>query len=190
MDFEGRWLSSFGSPELSGSWFVWGGSGSGKTRFVLQLSKYLTQFGRVAYNSLEEGNSESLAMAFREVGMEQVGRRIVLLDNEPIAEMAQRLRQHKSPNIIIIDSLQYTGMTYTDYKALRDEFRNKLFIIISHAEGREPAGKVARSVKFDAMIKIRVEGYKAFVASRYGGGEPFVIWDEGATKFWKLDDNL
>ncbi|MGL5912561.1 MAG: ATP-dependent serine protease, partial [Bacteroidales bacterium] len=39
--FDGEWLASFGTPELSGCWLIWGGSGNGKTRFVLQLCKYL-----------------------------------------------------------------------------------------------------------------------------------------------------
>lgn len=51
MEFDGRWLASFGNPDVSGSWLVWGKSGSGKTTFLLMLSKYLTQFERVLYLS-------------------------------------------------------------------------------------------------------------------------------------------
>ena len=36
---------------------VWGKSGNGKTSFVLQLCKELTRYGKVAYDSLEEGSS-------------------------------------------------------------------------------------------------------------------------------------
>lgn len=58
--FTGEWLASFGRPELRGAWIIYGGSGCGKTTFVMQLCKYLTTFGRVAYNSLEQGLSLSL----------------------------------------------------------------------------------------------------------------------------------
>jgi hypothetical protein len=75
-------------------------------------------------------------------------------------------------------------MTYNDYKTLRSLFPQKLFILISHAEGKNPAGRVAKSIKYDAFVKIWVEGYRAFAVSRYGGGEPYTIWDEGADEYW------
>lgn len=185
--FDGEWLEAMGRPEMTGTWIIWGGSGSGKTTFTMQLAKYLTRFGRVAYNSMEEGDSESIKRAFQRVGMREVKRRLVLLDNEAIDELKERLRKHKSPEVIIIDSLQYSDMSYKEYKALRDEFRNKLFVIISHAEGREPEGKVAKKVRYDAFVKIRVEGYRAFVVSRFGGGRPYDVWPEGAAQYHGIE---
>lgn len=182
--FEGKWLASFGKPELSGSWLIWGNSGNGKTRLAMALCKYLTAFGRVAYNSLEEGASLSTQRAVREIGMDDVKRRFILLDKEPMNELIERLKKRKSPDIVVIDSVQYSGLNYRDYKQLRDQFRNKLFILISHAEGKEPAGRVAKSIRFDAFVKIRVEGYRADVVSRYGGGNSFVIWEQGAEEYW------
>ena len=41
LPFEGEWKDAIGCPELTGSWIVWGNSGNGKTRFALQLCKYL-----------------------------------------------------------------------------------------------------------------------------------------------------
>lgn len=184
LGFDGRFLASFGQPELTGSWLIWGKSANGKTRFALQLAKYFAQFRRVAYNSLEEGKSLSMREAILNIGMDDVERRFLLLDKEPIEELIERLKRPKSPDVIFIDSLQYAGLSYTDYKALRDQFRNKLFVFISHAKGREPKGEVANSVRYDAYVKVYVEGYKAFPQSRYGGGEDFVIWPAGAQKYW------
>ena len=65
LPFEGEWKDAIGCPELTGSWIIWGNSGNGKTRFALQLCKYLCQFGRVAYDSLEEGVSVSLVKAIK-----------------------------------------------------------------------------------------------------------------------------
>ena len=42
----------------------------------------------------------------------------------------------------------------------------------------------AVDVEVDVDIKVRVEGFVAFVRSRYGGNKPFVIWEEGAKKYW------
>lgn len=182
--FEGEWFQAIGRPEVTGTWIIWGNSGNGKTRFALQLAKYLTSFGkRVAYDSLEEGVSLSLRNACADCNMQEVARRFLLLDMEPISELIARLEKPKSQDIIIIDSLQYTGLTYTEYKRLRDRFRTKLFILVSHAEGFHPAGRVARSIRFDANVKIWVEGYRAYPVSRYGGGQPYTIWEEGANNF-------
>ena len=180
LDFEGEWLDAIGCPEPAGAWLIWGNSGNGKTRFALQLAKYLATFGRkVAYNSLEEGVSLSMRNAIEDCNMQEVARRFVLLDKEPVSELITRLQKKKSPDVVFIDSIQYTGLTYADYKSLKDRFRNKLFVLVSHADGNHPAGRVARSIRFDANVKILVEGFQAFAASRYGGGKPYVIWEEG-----------
>lgn len=184
LNFEGDWLNSFGKPELTGAWLIWGNPANGKTRFALQLCKYLAQFTKVAYNSLEEGASKSIREAVREVGMGEVKNNFLLLDNENIEDLKDRLRKRKAPRVVFIDSWQYTGMNYADYGRLRAEFRHTLFIIVSHADGKNPAGRTAKSIRFDSFVKIWVEGYRAFPASRFGGNEPFTIWDDGAIKYW------
>lgn len=185
LEFEGQWLASVGRPELTGSWIVWGNPANGKTRFALQLAKYIARFRKVAYNSLEEGKSESMRGAILDIGMGDVQRNFIFLDKEPVGELMQRLARPKSPDVIFIDSLQYTGLSYAEYKEMRDRFRNKLFVLISHAEGREPKGNVGKSIRYDAFVKIYVEGYKAFPQSRFGGGDEYVIWPEGAQKYWE-----
>lgn len=186
LDFDGEWLAAIGRPERTGSWLIWGKSANGKTRFALQLARYLCKFGRVAYDSLEEGLSLTMQHAIAEVGFSdgKAKRNFLLLDKEPIDELAERLRKEKAPKIVIIDSLQYTGMTYTAYKALRDENPGKLLIFISHADGAEPKGNVANSVKFDANVKIYVEGYRAMPQSRYGGGQPYDVWPQKSAEYW------
>lgn len=183
LEFDGQWLKAIGSPELTGTWIIWGNSANGKTRFALQLAKYLAKFARVAFNSLEEGLSDTLRNGVIATGMTEVQHNILFLDKEPIDELKERLRKRRSPDIVIIDSLQYTGLTYEQYKRLRDEFRQKLFIFISHAEGRDPKGNVGKSIRYDANVKIPIIGYVAYPQSRYGGGEPYVIWEKGARDF-------
>jgi hypothetical protein len=184
MDFDGKWLSAFGRPSAYGSWIIWGSSGSGKTRFAVQLCKYLTRFGRVAYNSLEEGYSASLQRAFRDVNMGEVSSRVMVWNRTPVAEMRERLKKQKSPDIVITDSFQYTRMTYEDYQELKEAFPRKLFIFVSHADGKDPRGSAAQSVRYDCDVKIRVEGFLAMAASRAGSKEAFTVWKEGAVKYW------
>lgn len=188
MAFDGAWYDLLGRPEMKGSWIIWGASGSGKTTFACRLCKYLTRFGRVAYNSLEEGDSLSLQRSFENVNMMEVSGKLVLLDRMPIDELSEKLAKRKSWDIVLIDSLQYTGMTYADYKKLRQKHPNKLLIFISHARGNNPDGKLAEKVMYDSGCKIFVEGFRADAKSRYLQKEqiqaPYIIWEEKASLFW------
>lgn len=184
--FEGDWLKSLGLPESNGVWIIWGNSGNGKSRFCMMLARELTKYGKVAYNALEEGARKSMQINVRECKMDaaDVKRNFTIWNRESIDNVRARLQRKKHPRFVFIDSFQYTHLTYRQYIALKEEFPDVLFIMVSHAEGREPEGKTAKRVKYDADIKIRVEGYKAFPTSRLGGGEPYVIWPEAAAKYW------
>lgn len=179
--FEGAWAEAFGQPEQNGVWFVWGGSGNGKTSFVLQLCKELSRFGRVAYDSLEEGASLTMQNAFVKMGMQDVSRRFVLLDREGMELLDARLGKRKSHDIVVIDSFQYTGMTFRDYQAFKERHADKLLIFISQADGSKPAGRTAVSVMYDAALKIFVSGYRAISKGRYFGTKGYyTIWEERA----------
>lgn len=184
INFEDEWLATLGEPEASGVWVIWGQSGSGKSRFCMKLAKELTKYGKVAYNSLEEGARKTMQKNIRECRMHEVKRKFIVLNREPIEHLKERLRKKQAPRFVFIDSFQYTGLTRNQYIKLKEEFPDVLFIFISHAEGKEPQGNTAKFVRYDADIKIRIEGYKAFPTSRYGGGAPYVIWPEGARDYW------
>lgn len=167
-EFDGAFLASFGKPELRGAWIIYGGSGSGKTSFVMQVCKYLTRFRRVAYDSLEQGLSLSLQKAWERAGMEEVGNRIILLNKESLKDLRLRLAKKQSPDVVVVDSVHYwLGLKMSDYINLRNDFPDKLFIFVSHEKGGQPDGKLAQKIRYDSDIKIRVEGYKAFVTTRY-----------------------
>lgn len=166
--FEGAWRDAFGQPETTGVWLIWGLSGSGKSTFAAHLAKYLSQWNRVAYNSLEEGTSLTLVRAFQRAGITPEDRNIHLLTDKMEA-LEQRLEQRRSYEIVIIDSFQYTGLNYKRYIELKEKFRHKLIIFISHAEGSNPAGRSAVSVKYDASLKIYVNSHRAFSMGRFIG---------------------
>lgn len=184
LEFEGVWEDAFGKPDTCGSWIIWGTSGSGKTRFAVQLCKYLTRFGYVAYNSLEENLRYSLQRAFISENMGEVGSRVRPWSVH-ISEMKEWLAKPKSPDFIIIDSFQYSRLSYEDYQDLKEAFPHKLFIFTSHADGKEPRGAYAQSVRYDCDLKIRVEGYRASVVGRLGGSSFYTIWEEGSSLYWK-----
>lgn len=178
-----EWAEHLGLPEPCKSWLIWGDSSNGKTTYALKMAKMLSKFGRVVYNSMEEGFSKSMTRAFKRVGMEEVRRRVLILDNEPMDELEKRLEKKKSPRIVFIDTVQYSELTFAEYKRLKEKFPNVLWIYISHEDGKLPDGKVAKRIRRDAMIKIRVDGFKAKSISRYQEDtKDYIVWAEGAAK--------
>lgn len=185
MRFDGAFEKSIGDVvERSGSWILYGDSGHGKTTFSLMLGKYLTKFGRVAYDTIEEGARLSFQKAIVRQNFTKVQSRKFIILSEGIEELKERLHRQKSPDFIIIDSLQYTFLTKKTYKALIDEFPNKLFIWISHADGKKPKGTLACDVEYHADVKMRIEGFKVIMKSRYGGIEDFTVNKERAATYW------
>lgn len=182
--FEGAWRDAFGTPERRGVWMVWGNTGNGKTSFVMQLCKELCRFGRVAYDSLEEGACLTMQNTLKRFNMQEVNRRFLLLDAEPLDQLSLRLKRQKAPDFVVIDSFQYTQMTYAQYIRFKEQHRNKLLIFISHASGKNPDGRSAKKVAFDAALKMYVEGYRAFSKGRFIGPKGYYdIWPEEAAKF-------
>lgn len=183
LSFKDDWYEAFGEPEVSGSWFIWGNSGNGKTTFLLKLCKELCKHDRILYNSLEEGAAHTMQKAFLNAGLASVKRRLVLVQ-ETIEELCERLDQHKSQNIVVLDSFQYTNLSFEKYRALIQRYPKKLFIINSQADGKQPSGRTAKRVMYDAALKIWVEGYRAFSKGRYIGPTGyFTIWDKGAQEY-------
>ena len=187
LEMDGEWLSAIGKPELTGSWMIYGAPKNGKTTFAMMLAKNLSRFCRVAYDSVEEGLSQSIQMSMERVGMSEVGGRVVLLDKEPFGELVKRLNKQKSPDVVIIDSVQFMGLTFDEYKRLKTAFPDKLFVYVSHVNGRQPEGQVAKRIWRDANVYFRIEGHRAFPVSRYGGGNPIDVWKERAEEYWGLE---
>ncbi|WP_165026739.1 ATP-dependent serine protease [Dysgonomonas sp. ZJ279] len=188
LDFEGAWLNSIGKPEATGAWLIFGNTGNGKTRLAMQLARYLTRFGKVAYDSLEEGLTASMQRAIIDVGMRDVGNNFVLLDKEPITALRERLKKKRTaPKFVFIDSVQYTGLTIKAYKELINDFPAVQFIFISWADGQLPKGALANAIYYDSFVHIRVEGFCGIITkSRYGGGADYIVWDKGYREYWKM----
>jgi hypothetical protein len=187
LPFDGQWFDAIGTPELGHSWAIVGNSGSGKTTFNMMLAKYISQFEDVVYNSLEEGLSLSIPSVYNRVGIDKGSN--ILLVSEPMKEFAQRLKRHKSANVAFIDSILYTRMRWSDYRAFCDAFPKKILIWVGHEKANKPKGALAEDIWYDSFVKIRTEGYRAFISSRFAlnpKGE-IDIWPEGAQNYWGLN---
>jgi hypothetical protein len=174
---------AFSNPETSGVWLVWGNSGNGKTNFMLQVAAALAQSMKVFYNSLEEGAGLTMQNTIRRTDLNgtegnlQFGR-------ESLAQLEKRLGKRRAPQVIIIDSFQHAQLTYGQYLAFCERHSKCLLIFVSHASGKQPSGRTASSVKYDADLKIWVEGFRAISHGRYNPGGTYTIWEDGAQKYW------
>lgn len=187
LDFHGEWEATLGRPDKAFSAIIWGGTTNGKTEAAIKLAKYLTNFGKVAYDSLEQGLSATMQSALKRNHMEACEKSFMLLDREPFDELLIRMSKPKSPDFLFIDSVQYTRITKAQYYQLKELMlqKRKGIIWISQAKGALPKGALADDIMYDVDLKLRVEGFKLFPDGRLnGGGEPFVIWAQRAAKYW------
>ncbi|MGY3054348.1 uncharacterized protein YlzI (FlbEa/FlbD family) [Pedobacter sp. UYEF25] len=184
-DFTGEWFEAFSKPERNGMWFIWGNSGNGKTTFVLKMVKYLANFEKVIYNSLEEGVRKTMQDAFRKVGMNEVNGKVLLV-KESIDDLIIRLKKRRSAKIAVIDSTQYSGLNFKAWLKLKAMFPEVLFILVSQADGKKPKGRPADDIHYDADLKIWVEGHRAISKGRYIGTKGYYTnWIEGAIKYYE-----
>lgn len=185
----GEWGACIGEMARHGVVFIWGNSGNGKTSAIMQLCRELS-IGcgmKGLFLSLEEGYDVSIQNALRRFGMQECKSRFQVIDSCSLQELTERLSKPRSEEFVVIDSIQYMDLSYRQYKAFKERFRGKLIILISHADGKQPEGRAARAIRYDAGLKIWIEGYKAFSKGRYIGpkGEA-VIWKKGAEEYWGM----
>lgn len=189
-EFEGKWLESFARPELRGVWTMYGHSGQGKTSFCLQLGKYLTNFGKVRYVSLEQGVSLSLQQEWQRENIADCGNAIALVSHAEFEDVVKACESRKAAKIWIIDSINYwQGTTYRQLRTkLIDPNADKLFVFIAHEKNNQPNGSVAQQLYYHSDVKMHIEGFKVFINSRFAteeeGGEPYIVWQEGAGRYW------
>ncbi len=185
--FEGAFYEAFGKPQNKGVWFIWGNSGSGKSSFVMQLAKEYAKTQKVFYNLLEEEvDDANFIERLKTHGMHDVEKNF-LVQSYSYDELIEYLDRKNSAKVIVIDSLIYMTKKWSDYIALRNRYKNKTFLMVGHAKGRNPKTDFENDVMYNAQMKVFVEGYQAISKGRsFGPGGPnksqFIIWKEGFEK--------
>lgn len=167
---------------------VYGYSGNGKTEFTMQLSKELSQHGKVLWLSYEQRHGYDLQTATMRNDMhEESGRFLVSdpLDDLPngvslFEDLDAYLERRGSADYIIFDSIDYTGFGWKEYQELKNKyFDRKGFIFISHSTKNGVLKKsISRDILFDGGLGILVKDFIAFPEkNRFGGFEPFVVFE-------------
>ena len=116
----GIWADCIGEIDRTGVVFFWGNSGNGKTSAVASFCKELTQFGRVLYLPLEEGLGGTTQDAIRRYRLDECGRKFQYNASMSFAEMDEALSKPRSWDFVVIDSVQYTQMSYKEYVAFKE----------------------------------------------------------------------
>lgn len=176
-----KWSGPFGEPPVNETWFICGRSASGKSSFVMQLAKCLCEFGNVLYVSYEEGVRQSFQERLKRFHMDEVQGKFRVVTDDSYEELVERLAKPKSPQFVIIDSIQVSNWSYNQAVALTERFKRKCFIFISQEEKGQPMGKPARRLRYIAGMKIWVAGFKAYCQGRFTSdpGSYFTVWEEG-----------
>jgi predicted ATP-dependent serine protease len=178
--FIGAWKDSFGQPEHGSRWLVYGHSGEGKTDFVVQLIKYMSQFGKCLFFSKEQSNKNSIWKCFDRHDLWD-NKKVSLIYDENFNYLIEKLNKRNYYKIVVIDSIDYLKMTEEHYKIL-DSYKDKTFIFVSWQEGKKPKSSAGKAIEYMVDVKIQVDGYVAKPRGRYEGNLPFVIWEEGAKR--------
>ncbi|KAB2918718.1 MAG: ATP-dependent serine protease [Bacteroidetes bacterium] len=185
LPLKGAWHDAFGEPERTGVWLAWGNSGSGKGSFMIQLAKMLSEYGDVFIDDLEEGGRHTFKVNALRYGLSSAQGK-VLVRKEDMATLDARLSKPRSPEIVIINTVQYMHVNTKWYRQFAEKYaRKKLLVFFSQADGKRPKGTLADDIKYDADLKIWVEGFKAFSNGRtWGATKEYTIWEEGAAEYW------
>lgn len=140
--FSKDFMDAFGKRQKSGAWIVYGKSGQGKTSFTFQLAREFDRIGyKVLFISLEMGVESDFRDSL--LGFMNSSRSGMLFWDEvpTFDEFDEFLGKQRSPDVVIIDSLQSLegemDVTAKQLVELRKKYRKKIFVYISHVEGKE-----------------------------------------------------
>lgn len=185
LQLTGGWNEAFGEIDRHGIVFVYGPSACGKSSVALCFAKELTRFGRVLYVSNEEGFASSLQERLRRFSIADCGARFQLVSKEPMGELVERLKKRKSADFVVIDSIQDSQISRAEYRDLKRLSASKMLIFVSRVEGCRPMGRLAVDIKFDADLKVWVEGGRAMSEGRYIGRAGYYdVLQQKARQYW------
>lgn len=179
-------IKSFGQLIVGFTMIVWGHRKNGKSNLIMQFLKWLFPTGRVLYISYEEGFKRSIQLTtMRHLDIKEHNGKIIFGNHTfTFDRLMEYLKKRKSPESIVIDSIQYSQFSYEQWCILVKTFPKKNFIATSHASGKNPKDSVAVKISYDVDIACHVDKFIAFPESRLEGGAAYVIWEQGAKRRW------
>jgi predicted ATP-dependent serine protease len=176
---------AFGNPQNKGVWFVWGGSGSGKSSLLLDIAKAFANDLKTIHNELEEDLDDiDFINRMRLKNMQDV-KDNYLTASYNYEELCEYLDKRDSPKVVVINSATYFFESLNQYFEFTKKYKKKKIIIISGmAKANNPYTELETKIMYDANKKIFVSGYLALCKGRTIGpnGGTYIIWAEGYDK--------
>lgn len=159
--FRENWSNVFGSPQNDGIWMLSGKDKYDNSRFAASLAKELDELGyRVLYLSLRGMRKDFCEMVYQQ-GWRMHLHRIISSSTLTARELSEYLSKHKSPDIVIIDSIYY----WTDFEQmtameLLDLYKNnpkKLFIYVSEVMNGQIIGEIPSGMYRYSALSVDID---------------------------------
>ena len=185
-DYAPKLYQAFGNPQNKGIWFVWGGSGSGKSSLILDIVKAFCLSGLKAIHNEREEDLDDIDFIERIKlkNMQDVKDNFLTRDYD-YDEMCAYLDGRNSPKVVSINSATYFFKDLAQYFEFTNKYkRRKILIISGMAKGNNPYTELETKIMYDANKKGFCSGYQATCKGRAIGpnGGTYVIWQEGYEK--------
>lgn len=177
--------NAFGNPQNKGVWFVWGGSGSGKSSLLLDIAKAFATNLKTIHNELEEDLDDVDFINRLKLKNMQDVKDNYLTASYNYEELCDYLDKRDSPKVVVINSATYFFRDLQQYFEFTNKYKRKKIIIISGmAKANNPYTELETKIMYDANKKIFVSGYLALCKGRTIGpnGGTYIIWAEGYDK--------
>jgi uridine kinase len=176
---------AFGNPQNKGIWFIWGGSGSGKSSLLLDIVKAFCEDLKAIHNELEEDLDDfDFITKINIKNMHEVDDNFLTCSYD-FEEMCEYLDKRNSPKVVVINSASYFFKDLSQYFEFTNKYKRRKIIIISGmAKGNNPYSELETRIMYDANKKIFVSGYLATCKGRTIGpnGGTYIIWQSGYEK--------
>jgi hypothetical protein len=187
-----EFIECYGEIDSAFDAIFFGDSSNGKTNAVAQFIEKMIQIFncKCNYISYEEGHGKTMRQVLIDQHKlnEKHGNCLTLYESFTYEQLDYYLHQRFSAKIWVFDSVQASNLTWEQMKELKRKYvmgkSKKIFVYISWADGKLPAGALAKSLRYYANIKVRVEGFICFIRSRYGTKKNFVSYETGAKSYW------
>jgi len=184
LEFDEGWESVFQDPAKNMKLAIDGGPKNGKTAACMKFAAYLTKFGKVLYNVVDQGINKSTKDLLQLTGLIDKPNAYITI-SDTLDDLEADIKELQ-PDFIFIDMInQYIDKTKIKPHEFKDRFIKKyndvgIILIFEVTKDGKFKGEQGWTHLVDGLGT--VENYILETKGRYGTGE-MITWPEGAEKF-------
>lgn len=179
------WEKHLGNIDSRFIIYVDGEPGNGKTEYIMQMVKMLTNsIGKTRLNNVEQGKHTQIKASVLRNDLKNsvpVGKFQYDMVRDYEAFKA-KIKRPNSGKVIIIDSISYWPLSLAQIQELIDTFKTKSFVFVAY----KSAFTRNQPIMHNCDIKVRIEKFVAESSGRFGGNDKYYIWPEKYPPVQKL----